>query len=321
VRDIRRFVTRAMCAVLGVIGTACGTTPDTRAPDYALTDLTGAYVEFFDYTQELAPDARVAAFKADMNARLPGFYAAARIPNTTPEQYDADIARSFTDFPERRAAFMRTATSFEAMLRPAINSFVGTFSDFRSVGHIALLHSLGEMDAGTRTVNGQSYLVFGVDVIARLHAPGNERPFFHHELFHVYNGQFFSECEALWCALWMEGLAVYVSEQLNPGATDADLLLISPGPIRPGVDANLRRAVRAIRARLDSTVQQDYAAFFYGNSSFEDLPSRSGYYLGYLALKQAGKSHSLNTLAHLNHAEARAVLESALDGLAPESSP
>jgi uncharacterized protein YjaZ len=59
-------------------------------------------------------------------------------------------------------------------------------------------------------------------------------------------------------------------------------------------------------------VQQDYAAFFFGNSGFEGLPTRSGYYVGYLALKQAGKTHSLNTLAHFNQAQARAALESAL---------
>jgi hypothetical protein len=172
------------------------------------------------------------------------------------------------------------------------------------------------MDGGTRIVNGQRYLVFGADVIARLHAPGHERPFFHHELFHVYNAQFFSECELVRCALWMEGLAVYVSEQLNPGASDADLLLTSPRPIRPVVDANLSRAVCAIRARLDSAVEQDYEAFFTGSSSFEDLPPRSGYYIGYLALKQAGKSHSLSALAHFNHEQARPVLEAALAGLA-----
>ena len=71
------------------------------------------------------------------------------------------------------------------------------------------------MDGGTRSVKGQRYLVFGADVMARVTTPGRERPFFHHELFHVYNEKFFSECDPLWCALWMEGLAVYVSERLN----------------------------------------------------------------------------------------------------------
>ena len=68
--------------------------------------------------------------------------------------------------------------------------------------------------------------------------------------------------------------------------------------------------------RLDSTVQQDYAEFFFGNSSFENLPPRAGYYIGYLALKQLGKTRSLRDLAHLNQQQARPALDSALAGLA-----
>ena len=76
-------------------------------------------------------------------------------------------------------------------------------------------------------------------------------------------------------------------KKYDPGASDTDLLLTSPDPIRAGVDANLARAVCAIRAGLDSAAEQDYASFFYGNARFADLPARSGYYLGYLAAKQA----------------------------------
>lgn len=316
VRGPFRISSLILCAVLGGTAAAAETTPGARTPQYDLTDLTGAYVAFFDRTQGLATHARVTAFKADLGARLPGFYDAERIPDTTAAQYDATIARSFVDFPSQREALVRTAASFQSMFQPALRSFVGTFADFRSAGHIALLHSLGEMDGGTRTVRGQTYLIFGADVMAKTIAPGKERPFFHHELFHVYNAQFFGQCAPLWCSLWMEGLAVLVSEQLNPGVTDADLMLTSPRPIRTAVDANLSRAVCAVRARLDSTAHQDYGSFFFGNSSFEDLPPRAGYYIGYLALKQLGKTHSLRDLAHLNQRQARAALESALAGLA-----
>jgi len=316
---MRRTLPLVLCVMLAAVVAACRTMPAESVPEYQLTDLTGAYVAFFDRTQDLTTDARVAAFKADVGAQFPGFYDATRmaeIAGMTPAQYDDEIARSFTNFSLRREAFTRTAASFQSMLRPAIESFVGTFDDFRNVGHIALLHSLGEIDGGTRDLSGQSWLVFGADVMARLYPPGSERPFFHHELFHVYNAQFFGDCEPLWCALWMEGLAVYVSEQLNPGATDAELLLTSPAPIRAAVDANLAHAVCAISARLDSTVEKEYASFFYGSSSFEELPPRSGYYIGHLAAKQAGKRHSLSALAHFNQAQARAALDSAVAWLA-----
>jgi hypothetical protein len=295
---------------------ACMLPGAASAADYQLEDLTGVYARFFDRTRDLAADARVAAFKTEMNRKLPGFYDVARMPDMPAAIYDELIARSFTDFPALRDGFTRAAASFQSMLRPAIDSFVRSFPDFHHVGRIALVHSLGEMDGGTRTINGRNWLVFGADMMARMHASGNARAFFHHELFHVYHGQFFVECEAVWCALWMEGLATHVSAQLNPDASDADLLLTEPEPIRAAVDAHLTRAVCAIRARLDSMDSKDYAAFFFGNSRFEDLPPRSGYYLGLLAAKQAGKRHSLAELAHLDPVKARAVLETALAELA-----
>jgi hypothetical protein len=303
-------------AAFGLVAMACTTPTSVRATDYELIDLTGDYASFYDRTRDQPADARVAAFKTEMHRRLPGFYDAVRFGDMSSAQYDDLIARSFTDFPTRRDAFVRAASAFQNMLRPAIHSFVGTLRDFRSIGHIALLHSLGEMDAGTRTFNGRTWLVFGADMLARLHASGNARAFFHHELFHVYHGRFFTECEAVWCALWMEGLAVHVSAGLNPGSTDADLLLTEPAPIRAAVDADLARAVCAVRARLDSTDPNDYAAFFFGNSRFEELPARSGYYLGFLAAQGAGKRYSFTELAHFNQAEARAALEAALADLA-----
>jgi hypothetical protein len=288
----------------------------TESPRYDLVDLTGAYVAFFDRTRTLPTDERVAAFKTDMATRLPGFYDVSRLPWMTAAEYDADIVRSFDQFPQSRESFSRTAAAFRSMLKPAIASFVESFKDFRELGNVVMLHSVGEMDGGTREFSGQSYLVFGADVMSRIFAPGTERAFFHHELFHVYHTQFFADCELLWCALWKEGLAVYVSERINPGATDTDLLLTSPGPIRPGVDAQLSQAVCSIRVRLDSKDQKDYESFFLGNSRFEDLPSRSGYYIGYLVARQAGKSHSLTALAHLDHRQARAALALSLAELA-----
>jgi len=183
---MRQTLPLVLCVMLAASVVACRTTPADATPDYELTDLTGAYVAFFDLTQNFAADARVVAFKVEVGARFPGFYDAARMAEfagMTPAQYDAEIVQSFTNFPQRREAFTRTAASFQSMLRPAIDSFVGTFGNFRNAGRIALLHSLGETDGGTRTLNGQNWLVFGADVMARLYPPGRERPFFHHELF------------------------------------------------------------------------------------------------------------------------------------------
>ncbi|MFO1311383.1 MAG: hypothetical protein U1F41_04890 [Burkholderiales bacterium] len=152
--------------------------------------------------------------------------------------------------------------------------------------------------------------------MARLYAPGDERPFFHHELFHVYHARFFAGCEAVWCALWSEGLAVRASEFLNPGATDAQLLLDTPRPIRSEVEARRRDAVCAVRARLDSKAPEDYAPLFTGRRALDGLPPRFAYYVGYLAAREAGRTRSMAELARLSAEDARPVLDAALASLA-----
>lgn len=305
----------AACALAG-----CQTTtpaaPVAEAPFYTLVDLTDDYVVFYDRTEGMETAARVAAFREEFNAKMPGFYDNARLDNITSEQYDQRIARSFETFPAMRERYLATTSGFEASVTPARESFRRAFPDVRPIGDVHFIHSLGEMDGGTRTIEGHVYMIFGADVMSRIYEPGGTTPFFHHELFHFYHKAYFTECEVFWCSLWSEGLATYVSEQLNPGADDRAMLLTLPQPIRPAVDANLALAVCTARARFDSEEMSEYAQFFFGNANVEGLPPRAGYYLGYLVAKEAGRTRTVQQLAHLSAAEARPIVEAALASLA-----
>jgi hypothetical protein len=263
----------------------------------------------------MEPPARVAAFKTEMNAHFPGFYDVARFRNMTPERYDELVSTSFENFPAIRERYVAAARNFEAAMAPARASFAATFPDVAPVGNIYLVHSLGEMDGGQRTINGQARLIFGADVMARVHTFNNETPFFHHELFHMYHRQFFESCSELWCGLWREGLATYVANELTPGASDDQLLLTSPRPIRPEIDANLARVVCATIPRVQLTDQNQY--YFSGGRTLDDFPPRFGYYVGLLAAREAGKMRTLQELAHLSVDEARPIVLEALRSLAP----
>jgi hypothetical protein len=202
------------------------------------------------------------------------------------------------------------------MLAPAQRSFESMFGPMTGYPPIYLVHSLGEFDGGTRSLPEGGRLLFGADVIARIHLAHNIRPFFHHELFHLFHARTFSECDAIWCGLWSEGLATYVAASLNPGATDAELLLTEPEPIRPAVDANRAEAVCAVVARLDSTEGESTRALFSFRRMNERLPPRFGYYVGYLAAAELGRTRSLRQLAAMPASEVRPALEAALHRMA-----
>ena len=70
-------------------------------------------------------------------------------------------------------------------------------------------------------MNGTNALLFGVDLISRLHgSTANLSVLFDHELFHVYHRQvapsLFRKGDEIWKRLWIEGLAEYVSWRMNP---------------------------------------------------------------------------------------------------------
>lgn len=280
---------------------------------YTIVDLTDDFIAFHDRTVGMETSARVGAFKQEFNALFPGFYDVARMEGRmTPEQYDARIARALEMFPRMRERYEATTAGFDASIAPAREAFLAAFPDMQPVGDIYFVHSLGEMDGGTREINGVTYPIFGADVMSQIYEPGGTTPFFQHELFHFYHRAFFQDCEPLWCSLWREGLATYVSEQLNPGADDRALLLTLPRPIRPEVDANMEHAVCELSARLHSEATEDYAPFFWGSDNIEGLPPRAGYYLGYLVAREAGRMRSIQALAHLPPDEVLPIVEAAL---------
>ena len=188
------------------------------------------------------------------------------------------------------------------------------FPDYAPTMPIYLVHSLGEMDGGTRELRGKVIAVFGADVIARIHDAATIGPFLDHELFHFYHAPYFRECEAMWCSLWAEGLATYVAAKMNPGADDRALLLSEPQPIRAPVDARFAEAACLALAKLDSTSQQDIGGFFFANAPFAGWPPRIGYYLGMRVAAQVGEGVPLATLAKMPAAQVRPRVAAALRG-------
>ena len=303
------------CLVLGASALAwtAVAAPPSAAPDsLRLVDLTAEFDKVAIETAGMDDQAKIAAFEKAMTPLAQGFYARSR----KPERYDARILKNLAAYPVKRDKILAVSKQFSALLAPARASFEAAFGPVHSEQPVYLLHSLGEMDGGTRDLAGKATLIFGADGIVNYHDGQNLTPLFHHELFHLSHEKPFGECKPVWCSLWEEGLATYVAASLNPNAGDAALMLDLPKPIRPAVDADRKGAVCAVRAILDSKEEKDYASLFYGDSSIPGWPSRMGYYVGYLAMADLGKTHSLKQLADMPQTQAKIALEGALGRLA-----
>ena len=304
----------AAAAMLGVATTAHAEGPPAGT-DYA--DHAGAFVEFYDATEGLDPEARVAAFKREVAPLFPGFYSPRN--GSTQEQVDARIRRSIEEFPSIREEYETIVAEFPETVSRAREHFRRFFPESTAALPTYLLHSLGEMDGGTREIDGQAVMVFGADGIAKYHSPEDVGPFFDHEFIHVEQGAYFTGCSTVWCSLWEEGLATAAAARMNPAAGPAALMLTIPRPIQPEVDSRWLEALHYLHARIDSAESDDHKAMFQGNGGTETLPPRWGYYVGYRLAERLLRSHELAELAHMPKEAAEPLVKAELEAMIAEA--
>jgi hypothetical protein len=310
-------VIRALAALLtlALLG-ACAATPGPAAPP-PYTDLSQAFVEFYDRTEGLDDAARVAAFKDEVAVLYLGFYSARG--RRTDAQHDQLILANIERFPEIREKYMAAQQAFPAAYARAIAHFRQFFPDSTASVPTYFLHSLGEMDGGTREIDGTAVMIFGADGIAQYHTPETLGPFFDHELFHVEHGRYFPECEPVWCSLWIEGLATAAAEQMNPGIDPRALMLETPRPIASTVDPNWSLALCTVSQLADSTSQNDYKLLFYGNGGNDTFAPRWGYYVGWKLARRALERHELRELAHMPPKQAEPLVRATLAAMIAET--
>lgn len=279
-------------------------------PPVTFTSYAAQFDEFEARTEGMPSDKRVAEFLATFNALLPGLY-----EGKDPARLARRIDKALTDFPSIRPAYRDVERQFPAALHTAVESFRKVFPDFVPPRPIYLVHSLGTRDGGGTQVGGKDVMLFGADMIARLHNDDSLQPFMDHELFHLEHARHFEDCDPLWCPLWQEGLAVFAASVMTPGATDHQLLLDQPTPIRAETDAHWGEALCWIATRFDATDDDDIGNAFLGGQHPPGFPARFGYYVGFRIAAEAAGKGGLPALARLSDEQARPVVARALGSL------
>lgn len=299
------------CAILGLVPA-----PAREAPPL-YRSLTRAFADFADSTAALSVADRVALFRARFHGLFPAFYRPR--DGRSPADYDRMIARALLAFPKERPSLEAVERTFATAYAAEAARFRRTFPGFRLASPVYLLHSLGEMDAGTRVIGGRRVLIFGADGIARVDTPDSVPMLLDHEFFHIVHGRTFPGCQAIWCTLWREGMAVYATSILNPGASDRQLGLEEPSRMRPAVEAHRREAFCLLRARLGATDAATRRLFFLSGGGDGPLPPRFGYYLGYRIAQRAGQKRSLAMLTDVRMLPGRALVETIVADMAAEA--
>ncbi len=308
---MRGIGTRRIACMVACLaaGGATASVPSDAGLSARYVDLATPFEQVATETASQPQEARIAMVRDRINATLPGIY---RRDAST----DRLIADALVQLPAKQAAYNRVTSNFPIALSGAVKGFRKIFPDFRSPIPIYLYHSLGLRDGGSDYLEpGKRHvMLFGADMIAEYHSDNSLQPFLAHELFHLEHGRHFSDCDQFWCTIWQEGLAVDAAATMTPRATDRQLLLDIPEPIRPKTDARWKDALCFVAAHFDDTNGTAVVkALQMGGGPPNELPDRFGYYVGY-RVAQATKM-KLIYLSRLNNKSARPIVRSALINL------
>ena len=309
----RRLTSFLLGAMLSAAAAAADK-PDAP-PMMQVHDLASPFVDVWDRNVGKTDEEFIRDFKTTVGARFPGFYGVARYEGKKSEaQRDAEIAAARAEFPKLRAAYEKKVARFTQDLPLHIASFRALFPDYEAKSPLWFVHSLGEMDGGKRRLDGKLEFIFGADLMVKIHGDNDEAFFFHHELFHDYQPM---QCQRwpVWTSLWQEGMASYVARQLNPDATDDQMLMNLPANMAQETRRQLARALDDLHAKLDSTDQEAYNGLFLRKGDSTGLPARRGYYLVMLVAEEAAKTMSLQQLAKLDCEAVRPVVMAAVERL------
>lgn len=273
---------------------------------------------FWDAAKDQPQSAQLLQFDEMVVKKHPEVYrkSVLGVGSNGPSPRIADFLRGV---PANIAAMRKLSDSLEGDLPLYLNDFQKAFPDFACQNPIYFLVSLGAFDGGVRSVNDSPALLFGVDVIARIHSQDELGALFDHELFHMYHRQITGigggRGDPLYRALWEEGLATYVSGVLNPRVSES-AILGRPEDLAARAKLQLPQIARELLQNMDSTSPDLYQTFFLGNSARKDMPPRSGYYVGLLIARELGQSHNLQQLAEMNGESLRSTIRRVLQKMA-----
>jgi hypothetical protein len=315
-----------LATILVLVSSALAQSPAPASAKFQVIDTMPAYWEFWDAAKDKPVTEQADLFEKIVVAKYPELYTAKVLNLDHDKPFHDALASRYVGIYERDKPYVETMRKLSGEIGSQLDGYLASFRhqfpDFDYRGRIYFLNSLGSFDGGTRIVSGREALLFGLDTIARINGPGADvSPFFHHELFHVYQSQFNGEEDEnapLYASLWGEGLAVYVSRVLHPQAPE-EQIFGRPVEMPARARAVLPQLARQFREQMDSTSRTDYARYFYGRRPAEadsaTIPPRAGYYLGYLVAEELAKKHDLRWLAHAQTKSLRSEIKKALEAI------
>ena len=282
-----------------------------------LNDLMPAFWTVYDASSGAAAEVRAQSLLSQFFSKYAEVYHRAGAKVSL-----AGVTRWLAQFDAMAAQVRQVHQQFANAYALGLQRFSAALSDFDAIASpVTVLPSLFRFDAHLQPDGAQLPLFFGPDGIVRFHgAQADLNVLFTHELFHCYQAQknpsmSLDPVTPVFANLWIEGVATYASERLNPGASTLHVLLDDAE--LAGIDAStLRSAVQNLLAHWDASDDATLGAFF--QTGYHGAwPARTGYYIGLMAARRIGAGMGLSQMAAMPTPEVRTRLMQAVRDVVP----
>ena len=228
------------------------------------------------------------------------------------EKYRTSMKNAWPYFVKYADEINAEFDKFASLLEENLMVFQKIFPDFDiSKVPIYAAPSLLRFNGQGSEASGRRLLAFGIDMIVvmreepklipRMVATSNPKVLYAHEIFHIYHGlkqgvnrQVILAKGTLANGVWNEGLATYISGQINPQASDGDLLMDSELARQCQLygERLLRRFKSVAHDRLQTPVgKAEYRDWFLLSSKDNSLPIRAGYCVGLVLARKIAAAH------------------------------
>jgi hypothetical protein len=315
------FLRCAALLSLCLAGCAHQAPAPAATPGYTVINEMPRFWRFYDQAHDKDPDTQARLYLELVVAGAPELYSPYVLSlDKKGLSFEAALAERLVLVRERLVPHYDDVRKLSVQLErelPRYDArFRREFPDMAYTGKVYFMNALGTFDGAVRRINGQTALLFGVDMIVYIYGTGPEaEALFDHELFHLYHRQFFhpadEDGDAVWEQLWREGLATYVADRMNPNASRKTLFGL-PEDTPDRALERLPKLAALLREKLDSKERADYEAFFSGAEEGREIPSRSGYFVGHRVAKKLANGRTLAQLAHLHGPSLREEIRNAL---------
>jgi hypothetical protein len=299
---------------------ACGARAAETHPTCQIVDLMPAFWKAIDGA-DAAEKLRTTVVEAHPDLYNPDY-----VDVPPGARWEASITRERGYIDEHRGEVEAAERYLQAHVRQYMESFRGSFPDYRCDFVFYIAPSFGRMDGAAAFVRGQHRIIFAPDVIPRYHQLSELKVLIDHETFHIYHhqatgvfGAFPEAVPATIKALWSEGLATYVSWRMNPGVS-LDLALLQPG-IPDGTGPHLTDIATDLLRHLDVADENTYEHYFVAGRQPQGYPPRAGYYVGFLLAQKLASRYTLPQLASLHGQELRDEIAAELKTISTEPHP